>query len=691
MLMPRPPLRSFVLTWFVAVAACGGGGGGGGPIVEPPQQDLVVDLGVATTRGSAVITFEAPAPVFSAGAVSSGVWSAGGVAYGSSTWIALTTARLATVVPRGLPPGNYDVEVAILGGKARARAAVAPTPWTSDPEGDVQQFATETTARLATLRGQLTSLRDPALATSLIADLDRLELLRSSFAAMALDASLAEKNAFELLLLATPQLDPGPLTPPASAGPLADPESMRQQVRASVEAWRTAAAALAIGRGLAATEGDDLLATGLAVAGGVQMVQAMVGAANAYDRRFAFDGDPNLLVGIAPSATSSAASVGTLEPLSWLVAGSPHVLRAEVALRGLSAADRQLTDVRVQGVFAAADEAALLQATVTTAVTGVVATPFPSPLPTPVVGVQVLPGNVLTLAQQSNPLLQLALLDDRLVLVGGSANAPASSVLTFRLDAGAFGVATQTVTLDVLRVRDGMLPILSGTYVRGSGLQAQWLPWTIVELPLADVTISRPFWMGRCEVTQAEYAAMTGSQPSFFVGSDRPVDNVRWHDAVAYCEALSASEAAAGRLPPGYVYRLPTEAEWEYCCRAGTVSEWSSGMPPTCAQANFFQEPSYCVAGGATAPVGTRTPNPWGLCDMHGNVLEWCADAWNGQASYAPGAAVDPFVATGPLRVLRGGSYASSLVALRSAHRTCAGPNESTSAIGFRVVCAPLL
>ncbi len=197
--------------------------------------------------------------------------------------------------------------------------------------------------------------------------------------------------------------------------------------------------------------------------------------------------------------------------------------------------------------------------------------------------------------------------------------------------------------------------------------------------------------MGRCEVTQAEYAAVTGTQPSFFFGDDRPVDSVRWLDAVAYCEALSAIEAAAGRLPPGYVYRLPTEAEWEYCCRAGTVTEWSSGLPPTCAAANFFLEPGHCFLSGATAPVGTRTPNPWGLCDMHGNVLEWCADAWNGTAGYAPGAAVDPFVASGPVRVLRGGSYASSLVALRSAHRAAAGPNESTPAIGFRVVCAPPL
>jgi len=688
--MPRPPLRSLVLTWSLSVAACGGGGGGG-PIVEPPQQDLVVELGAVTTRGSAVITLEAPAPVFAAGAVSSGVWSAGGVAYGSSTWIALTTSRLATVVPRGLLPGNYDVEVAIVGGKARARAGVAPTPWTSDPEGDVQQFANDTAVRIASLRGQLASLRDPAFAASLTADLDRLELQSSSFTAMTLAASLAEKNAFELLLLATPQLDAGPVTPPASAGPLADPESMRQQVRASVEAWRTAAAALAIGRGLAATEGDDLMATGLAVAGGVQMVQAMLGAANAYDRRLAFDGDPNLLVGIAPLAPSSGVSVGSLEPLSWLVTGSPHVLRAEVALRGLSAADRQLADVRVQGLFAAVDEAALLQATLTSAVTSVVVTPFPSPPPTPQVGVQVLPGNVLTLAQQSNPQLQLALLDDRLVLVGGSANAPASTVLTFRLDAGAFGVATQAVTLDVLRVREGMLPMLPGTYVRGSGLQTQQLPWTIVELPLADVTISRPFWMGRCEVTQAEYAAVTGSQPSFFSGSDRPVDSVRWLDAVAYCEALSANEAAVGRLPPGYVYRLPTEAEWEYCCRAGTANEWSTGQAPTCAEANFFVAPGYCYQAGATAPVGTRTPNPWGLCDMHGNVLEWCADAWNGQTSYASGAAVDPFVSIGPLRVLRGGGYASTAIALRSAHRAAAGPNESTPAIGFRVVCAPPL
>lgn len=684
--MPRPPLRSIVLASWLALAACGGGGGGG-PIVEPPRQEVVVDLGVVTTRGGAVVTFEAPAPAFPAGAVFGGAWAANGVAYGAGTWVALTTSRLVTVVPRELPPNNYDVAVVLPGAKGQARAAVASAPWTTDPEGDVLAFASDTAARLAALRSKLATLRDPALAAALTADLDRLDLLRVQFVAILPSASLAAKNAFELLLLATPELDAGPVTPAASPGPLADLESMRQQAEASVAAWRFGAAAVAIGRATTPAVGSDLLALGLVVAGGVQMVQAMCEVANAYDRRFAFAGDPNLRVVLA----ASAPTVGAGQPLSWLVAGSAHVLRAEVALRGLSAADRQLTDVRVQGLFAAVDQAASLQAALADTVTDFVATPFPSPPATPGTAPQVLPGNLLTLAQQGNPQLQLALLDDRLVLAGGSANAPASTALTFRLDAGEFGVATQIVSLDVLRVRDGMLPILPGTYVRGSGQQTQWLPWTVVELPLADVTISRPLWMGRCEVTQAEYSAMTGSQPSFFVGSNRPVDNVRWLDAVAYCEALSAIEAAAGRLPPGYVYRLPTEAEWEYCCRAGTATEWSSGLPPTCADANFFLDPGYCVAGGATAPVGTRTPNPWGLCDMHGNVLEWCADAWNGTAGYAPGAAVDPFVASGPLRVLRGGSYASSLVALRSAHRSCAGPNESTPAIGFRVVCAPPL
>ena len=417
------------------------------------------------------------------------------------------------------------------------------------------------------------------------------------------------------------------------------------------------------------------------------MVQAMCGAVDAYERRFAFDGNPDLRVGIA----QAGASPGTGDPLAWLVVGSSHRLQAEVLLRGLSAADRQLADVRVQGLFAAVDEAALMQATLTTAVTGVVATPFPPPPSSPGTSTQVLPGNVMTIAAQSNPQLQLALLDGRLVLVGGSANTPATTTLTFRLDAGEFGIATQTVTLDVLRLRDGMLAMQPGTFVRGSGQETQSLPWTIVELPLADVTITRPFWMGRFEVTQAEYAAVTGAQPSFFFGNDRPVDSVSWLQAVAYCEALTVSEAVAGRLPPGHVYRLPTEAEWEYCCRAGTSGEWSFGMPPSCALANFFVSPGYCIAAGATAPVGAHGANPWGLFDMHGNVLEWCADAWNGQAGYAPGAVADPFVASGPLRVLRGGGYASTAIALRSAHRACAGPNESTPAIGFRVVCAPPL
>lgn len=690
--MPRlsSPLAVVLL---VASAACGGGGGSSN--VEPPPQDIEIDLGVESTRGSAIVTFDAPAPAFEAGAVFEGAWLVGGEAVATGRFVAVSVSRLATVAPTTIPSGNYDLQIELGGAPGRtrgsARAALAATPWSTDPEGDILQFVDDLAMRIAALRLDVASLRDAALAASLTADLDRLDLLRMSFAGLVPTASLADQNALATLLHATAALEAAPFVPPASTAPLVDPEAMRQQVLAGVDAWQLAASALAVGgrvgRDLGFRDGGVLLAPGLVVAGGVQMVRAMVAAANGYEGLFAFADAPDLRV----VEDGGAAPAGAAPPVTWLAIGSARRLGAAITLRSLVAADRQLLDLRVQGIFTVVDVATRMQETLAPVVTAAVATPFPTPPEVPRMGVRSVAGSVLTIVAQSNPLLQVALLDGRLLVTAGAENAPAATAVTFRLDAGEFGVATQTLAIDVLRLRAGMLAIPAGTYVRGSGWQVQSLPWTVVELPLANVTISRPFWMARCEVTQSEYAAVTGLQPSSFVGEARPVDSVSWLQAVMFCEALTASEAAALRLPPGHVYRLPTEAEWEYCCRAGTVGEWSTQLPPTCAQANFASSGGFCVLDGATDTVGMRAPNPWGLCDMQGNVLEWCADAWNGLTGYAPGAVVDPFVAVGPLRVLRGGGYASSSTAVRSAHRACAGPNESTPAIGFRVVCAPPL
>ena len=207
------------------------------------------------------------------------------------------------------------------------------------------------------------------------------------------------------------------------------------------------------------------------------------------------------------------------------------------------------------------------------------------------------------------------------------------------------------------------------------------------EGPQTAVTISRGFWMGRNEVTQGEYLAVMGSNPSFFTGdTNRPVETVSWYDATAYCAALTQRERMAGRIGPNSAYRLPTEAEWEYGCRGWTATRFSYGDDP--GYTNLPLYAWYAVNSGATThPVGKKLPNPWGLHDMHGNVFEWCQD-WFG--TYPGGIAVDPQgPPTGSLRVFRGGFWDYYAWYCRSAFRYNFNPDSSYSYLGFRVVLAP--
>lgn len=214
--------------------------------------------------------------------------------------------------------------------------------------------------------------------------------------------------------------------------------------------------------------------------------------------------------------------------------------------------------------------------------------------------------------------------------------------------------------------------------------------------PVHSVTISQPFWMGKYEVTQAQYQAVIGSNPSFHQGpgypqaSQLPVEQLPWADAVAYCAALTLSEAASGRVPVGYQYRLPTEAEWEYCCRAGTLTEFHTGASLTTSQANVLNILSQPAVGGSYAA------NPWGLSDMHGNVAEWCLDAWDGSAANYPSSppsspVSDPYVSSGQDRVIRGGGFASSLHRSRSTERLSILLGGANLDVGFRLVLAPII
>jgi len=203
-----------------------------------------------------------------------------------------------------------------------------------------------------------------------------------------------------------------------------------------------------------------------------------------------------------------------------------------------------------------------------------------------------------------------------------------------------------------------------------------------------EVTISKDYYLGVTEVTQEQYEKVMGKNPSEFQGGkikgnslNHPVELVSWEDAVEFCRKLSElpEEKAAGR-----VYRLPTEAEWEYACRAGSKTVFHFGDDPgSLGDYAWFEE----NANSQTHPVGQKKPNPWGLYDMHGNVWEWCSD-WYGD--YPKGAVTDPGGPNeGSRRVFRGGSWDYLAAHCRSALRGGFLPSIRFSSIGFRVALSP--
>ncbi len=218
-----------------------------------------------------------------------------------------------------------------------------------------------------------------------------------------------------------------------------------------------------------------------------------------------------------------------------------------------------------------------------------------------------------------------------------------------------------------------------------------------------EVTISRPFYLGVHEVTQAQFQRISGKNPSFFSpqlggGPDHPVEQVSYNGAAEFCRKLSNLEA---EKTAGRVYRLPTEAEWEYACRAGTTTAFHCGASLASTQANF--NGNYPYGDGAKGPylkkpakVGSYAPNAWGLHDMHGNVAEWCTD-WYDPEYYKHSPATDP---PGPAKgvlytgfekdyfhVVRGGCWLDEGRGCRSAYRLRFQSSEAYRLVGFRVVC----
>jgi formylglycine-generating enzyme required for sulfatase activity len=192
------------------------------------------------------------------------------------------------------------------------------------------------------------------------------------------------------------------------------------------------------------------------------------------------------------------------------------------------------------------------------------------------------------------------------------------------------------------------------------------------------VRISRAFWLGAHEVTQAEWRAIMDRSPSYFPGETRPVEEITWVEAQEFVRQLGARS-------PGHRFRLPTEAEWEYACRAGSAAPYATGSSLLEGQANVAWSPEgVATEGGATTPVGSFAPNAWGFYDMHGNVWEWTEDE---HCPYGEGSATDPLGACGaPLKVIRGGSWYfgadSARCALRYTHR----PQDRGFSLGLRIV-----
>lgn len=213
-----------------------------------------------------------------------------------------------------------------------------------------------------------------------------------------------------------------------------------------------------------------------------------------------------------------------------------------------------------------------------------------------------------------------------------------------------------------------------------------------------EVTITKPFYMGVHEVTQAQFQKLMGKNNSHHKGPDLPAEQVRFPEAEIFCKRLSELEA---ERKAGRVYRLPTEAEWEYACRGGTTTTFHVGNTLSAEQANFNGNyPFGDAAKGAnlqkTAKVGSYPPNAWGLYDMHGNVSEWCSDFYDPDY-YKTSPKADPkgpakgVMATGFANnffmVVRGGNWLDEGRALRSAYRYRFQSSEPYRLVGFRVVC----
>ncbi len=230
----------------------------------------------------------------------------------------------------------------------------------------------------------------------------------------------------------------------------------------------------------------------------------------------------------------------------------------------------------------------------------------------------------------------------------------------------------------------GFSPIVAGTadpvapnFVNGVGMemirvepgQVEGTLWEWgdgwVNRGVRQISLSLPYYLGKTEVTQGQWEAVMDDNPSHFKGADLPVENVTWHEAMKFCQRLTERERAAGRLPEGYTYTLPTEEQWEYAGRAGTSADFAGALE----EMAWYGETS----SSRTHPVGTKMANAWGFHDMHGNVLEWCLD------EYGRGHAI------------RGGGWFHYAESCRLGYRFWSRSGYRLSYLGFRVAAVPAI
>ncbi|MCL2444016.1 MAG: formylglycine-generating enzyme family protein [Treponema sp.] len=256
-----------------------------------------------------------------------------------------------------------------------------------------------------------------------------------------------------------------------------------------------------------------------------------------------------------------------------------------------------------------------------------------------------------------------------------------------------FIILSAAVFAQNLNPAPGFVRINGGTFNMGS-LESDDVNFD--EIPQHRVTVSS-FQMSRYPVTRREYREVMGANAGFFEGDNSPVEGVSWFDAIEYCNRRSQREG----LTPAYTisgsgnnitvtwnrntngYRLPTEAEWEYACRAGTTTAYNTGARITTNQANYEWENS------RPTPVNRYPANRWGLYDIHGNVWEWCWDLWGEYTSEPKTNPIGPASnqgSDGDLRIIRGGGWDSSEMNIRSAIRGSAVPTSRDDNIGFRIV-----